>query len=184
MKLTQAMLVQMTPQQVFDSVVYPLIAQNARATGDDGVRCMYRAPDGRRCAIGWVMPDDVYHKTLEFMGIRHIAPQLLNTNYGDAYARFLYRHMDLLRALQDMHDARYPEEWPRCLRAIAKQHGLDPIAVSRALCMCGRRDIEPKPVITYRAAPPAYLLNLANAPFYGVDHGVEEREEAREVCSA
>ena len=162
MKLTQTMLAQFTPQEVYDSIVYPLLAQNARATGEDGVRCLYRAPDGRRCAIGWIMPDSVYHKTLEFMGVQDIAPQLVNTNYADAFGRFLYRHMDMLRDFQEMHDARAPQEWPHYMRRIAQHYNLDASAVARVLRMFGRHHVEPQqPVITYRPVAPAYLLELS-----------------------
>jgi len=96
-----------------------------------------------------------------------------------------YRHMSLLRDLQEMHDANLPEEWPAVLREIACRHHLNANVVTHCERVYGRPFIappEPQPVA------PAYLLDLAAimkvavAVNVGVDHGSEEREEAREVC--
>jgi len=148
------------------------------------VKCMYRAPDGRRCAIGWLIPDDVYSKALEFFGVRDIAERLIASEHA-AFARFLHRHLLLLRDLQEMHDANVPEEWPTVLREIARCHHLNADVVTHCERVYGRTFIAPPP----QPVAPAYLLDLlaimkVTKPInVGVDHGREEREEAREVCS-
>jgi len=129
MKLTTTMLAAFDAQDVFDIVAWHLLWQNSRATAIDRVKCMYRAPDGKRCAIGWLIPDDVYSKALEFFGVRDIAQRLIEGEHA-RFARFLYLHMSLLRALQEMHDANLPAEWPVMLRAIAQRHSLNANAVT------------------------------------------------------
>jgi hypothetical protein len=125
MKLTTTMLDQLTRQDLFDVIAWNLLRQNAKATAPDGVKCRYRAPDGKRCAIGWIMPDDVYSEALEYRGVPDVATVLMGTEYGGDYARFLDRHIGMLNDFQEMHDARQPREWPVYLRAIAQRHGLN-----------------------------------------------------------
>lgn len=52
----------MDKQAIFDRVVTHLLTQKRRSvTITGGVRtCMYRAPNGDMCAIGCLIPDDVY----------------------------------------------------------------------------------------------------------------------------
>ncbi|CAB3758464.1 hypothetical protein [Paraburkholderia humisilvae] len=185
MKLTTTMLGTLDRQDVFDIVAWNLLRQNARATAFDRVKCLYRAPDGKRCAIGWLIPDDVYSKALEFFGVRDIAARLIETDYGAKFARFLYIHMPLLRDLQEMHDANLPVEWPVALRTIARRHRLNTTVIThceRQLGFVTRS--QPEHV---RPVAPAYLLDFPKllAPVNtGVDHGREERKAPREVCCA
>lgn len=182
MRITTTMLPLLRAQDVFDIVAVALLRQNARATAD-GVKCMYRAPDGKRCAIGWLMPDEVYAKRLEFFGVRDIAARL-STESGDTgrFARFVYVHMPLLRDLQGMHDANVPAEWPHMLREIARVFGLHADVV----------DVRARPAVPVakrsprrrhaRSVAPAYLLDLKVKPVWiGVDYGCAEREAACEV---
>jgi len=183
MKLTTRMLGQLDRQDVFDIVAWHLLRQGTRATAFDGVKCLYRAPDGKRCAIGWLIPDEVYSKALEFLGVRDLAERLIESEHA-AFARFLYRHMPLLRSLQEMHDASVPAEWPVMLHTIAKMNGLNTTVLTHCERQLGYMlPVKREPVA--RPVAPAYLLDLKKIePFYGVDHGREEREEAREVCCA
>jgi hypothetical protein len=46
-------------QQVFDKAWEGMRSQNwQRATGSDGLGCEYHTPDGLKCAIGHIVPDD------------------------------------------------------------------------------------------------------------------------------
>jgi len=56
-----------TVQEVFDFVVQALIAQGrGSAVKDaDGVRCKYRGPEGTMCAVGHLLPDELYYRDLE-----------------------------------------------------------------------------------------------------------------------
>jgi len=183
MKLTTTMLAALDAQDVFDIVAWNLLRQNARAVAFDRVKCMYRAPDGKRCAIGWLIPDDVYSKALEFFGVRDIAQRLIGSEHA-RFARFLYRHMALLRALQEMHDANLPVEWPTRLRAIAQAHHLNSKVVMRRQRQFGYSvPAQPEPVV--RPVAPAYLLDLPKLKrSYGADYGGEEHEEARGIYNA
>ncbi len=62
---------QLTKQEIFDRVADHLAKQGAPAVGeiitDAGGEpaCQYRAPNGRRCAIGALIPDELYEVRLE-----------------------------------------------------------------------------------------------------------------------
>lgn len=183
MRITATMLPLLSAQDVFDIVATAMLRQNARATAD-GVKCMYRAPDGKRCAIGWLMPDEVYTRSLEFFGVRDIAARL-STEAGDAgcFARFLYIHMPLLRDLQGLHDANLPAEWPQTLREIARVFRLHTDVVD----IHARQ--QPVPVVKRarnqiaRPVAPAYLLDMKKLGPVAmrVDYGCAEREAACKV---
>lgn len=51
-------------QAVFDYTTRMIIRQGGPSMNDQG-RCLYRAPSGCRCAIGWLIPDDEYDPEME-----------------------------------------------------------------------------------------------------------------------
>lgn len=68
-------------QDVFDRVVTHLRTQGKRAYSDL-FGCMYRAPDGTKCAVGCLIPDEVYNKTWEGMGVSVILQDLGTEGLG------------------------------------------------------------------------------------------------------
>ena len=61
----------MTNQEAFDKVVKHLEAQGWRKVEGLG-GCMYRAPNGCRCAVGALIPDDQYCDSFEEKTVRWI----------------------------------------------------------------------------------------------------------------
>ncbi|WP_028210747.1 hypothetical protein [Paraburkholderia mimosarum] len=168
MRLTTNYLMTLETQGVFDYVVSHLLPQNAQATAPGSAKCMYRAPDGKRCAVGWLIPDDVYSPAFEFIGVRDLAAALAARDYGRRFAEFLFAHMPLLRELQGVHDARAPHEWPAALRAIAQHHGLNERVIDTALA--GGKPYMPAPSVLARAFIPSPSLEVARAaPAYLLD---------------
>lgn len=97
----------MTPQEIFNTVAKHLFAQGKRSRseiGDNLDICVYRAPDGSKCAVGVLIPDACYDP--QFEGNNVIA--LLN-QFNDVLPRWMDANMSLLSALQDVHDT--PENW-------------------------------------------------------------------------
>jgi hypothetical protein len=184
MRVTTATLAMLDAQDVFDIVGWHLLHQNARATAFDGVKCMYRAAGGRRCAIGWIMPDEIYTKSLEFYGVRDLAARLSTDSDPEhiAFADFLYRHMPLLRDLQGMHDAHQPEDWPLVLRDIARSYDLNAMVVSQHMPapvkQHSRSSKVTQPVTRVPAIENICLLTM---PKPGEDHVSEKYEVAYEV---
>lgn len=126
----------MTAQEIFDTVVTRLRAQGAQAW-DLGV-CKYRAPDGRKCAVGHLIPDCIYDRRMEDMFVGSVLdqfpavrPYLLATDLSEE------RGEALVKALQFAHDwgdninrPDSDETWLawflQSARETAKVFGLDP----------------------------------------------------------
>lgn len=60
-----------TPQEAFDKAVAGLRAQNYERSFAHGM-CLYRAPGGNKCAVGHLIPDELYFPGLENAGARQI----------------------------------------------------------------------------------------------------------------
>ena len=88
------------PQDIFDTVVKHLFTQGKPAM-DDGT-CMYRGPDGAKCAVGVLIADDEYRHGFEFREL----PDLLSLIDGTPLERRLSKNLRLLRDLQAAHDTR------------------------------------------------------------------------------
>jgi hypothetical protein len=98
----------MTPQEIFDTVAKHLFAQGERAgiqledeDGDVGVgfSCRYRAPGGRSCAVGKLIPDDVYTHVMEGTSAEGICEM-----YTDVLPAWMSDNIGLLIKLQIAHD--------------------------------------------------------------------------------
>lgn len=105
----------MNKQEQFDIMVNHLLKQNARSEtqgGDEGDPiCLYRHSDGRKCAVGVLIPDELYEAEMEGNNPRqllHLYPELC-----------AYIDKDLAGYLQNTHDEYYPDEWPEQLRNAA-----------------------------------------------------------------
>lgn len=63
--------------------------------------CMYRSPNGDKCAIGCLIPDELYNKDIEGLSVFHDeVSDILKKIYPDATEKDL----TFLSVLQDMHD--------------------------------------------------------------------------------
>lgn len=85
-------------QEVFNIIVAHLFKQNRRAQNADGDGCAYR--DGElRCAVGVLIPDDLYSPNLEGNDAQHIIKYFLKSGIAD-----WVEHEELLGVLQKIHD--------------------------------------------------------------------------------
>lgn len=114
----------MTKQEIFNKVYTHLMAQGRRAmqVSPYGVEyCMYRAPDGGKCAIGCLIPDEMYSERMEN---RPVSGML--TDFKDVGA-LLDRENNraFLSRLQRVHDEHQPDEWKGALYTLAGQYGLE-----------------------------------------------------------
>lgn len=89
----------MNNQEVFDKVVTHLRTQN-RPSFEDHEGCMYRGPGGTMCAVGCLIPDNVYDAAMEREGVQaKVVSQVLKT------LGFTGPQINLLGVLQKEHDA-------------------------------------------------------------------------------
>lgn len=114
--ITLKTLPQATAQEVFDQIATHLLKQNQRAFKPGDGSCMYCTPSGLKCAAGCLISDDEY--TSEFEG----------NNWVDLAAKDQRlvpdNHLDLIFALQRIHDNYDPSVWHEKLAQLAYWHEL------------------------------------------------------------
>jgi len=111
----------MTNQTAFNIASVALLTQNAFSMTDDGNICAYRDADGNKCAIGHLIPDELYEEVTEGLDViemlrksQHIA--LLLAECEDQF----------LTDLQNVHDeATHPETFSTELLRLAAEWHLD-----------------------------------------------------------
>lgn len=88
--------VKMNKQEIFDEVVTFILNQGKPSRTEDGIKCLYRSPDGCKCAFGALISDDEYVPEMEYnMANEVIARFNLSRFYGHEY---------FIRELQKAHD--------------------------------------------------------------------------------
>lgn len=127
----------MNAQELFDTSALHMLCQGEKSTGVVGglESCMLHSSDGRRCAIGCLIPDHIYTATLEGSSVLDILAAAggsnkmadrdvrLNARQARFFSEWL-EHGDLLYELQCTHDAFSVEDWLVRLRRTAVKHGL------------------------------------------------------------
>jgi hypothetical protein len=115
----------LTPQAIYERVSQHLLAQNAVSEDDNG-SCRLRSAEGRKCAIGSLVRDDVYDSALEGVGIsyyRHAHDgELLRALYASHVNAYDPNVIDLLIELEQIHDDASVEQWPHLLSALGRRH--------------------------------------------------------------
>jgi hypothetical protein len=110
----------MTPQEIFDGSVLPLIRQGRPAL-KQGL-CAYRGSDGTKCAVGHLITDEEYTSDME-------GNDAVMLHSAEMLPDRLVRHLDLLGYLQDAHDET-STQWRR-KRAFRSRFAASAAAVAR-----------------------------------------------------
>lgn len=112
-------------QEAFDRACAGLASQgfelSVRCVVGNGdtfaTRCAYRGGPCRRCALGWLIPDEIYTEDMELKMTAQVLGVLDVTSEADV-AWFC--------RLQEAHDdAAWPADMQRRLRDFAHSHGLE-----------------------------------------------------------
>lgn len=118
--ITLATLKEATEQEVFDQVVNHLRKQGIKSArfedaGNEPLEfCMYRSPEGYKCAAGCLIADNEYSATME----GNTWDDLIETH------GVTDRHCHLIRELQHVHDACGVEYWEKAFERTAERFGL------------------------------------------------------------
>ena len=121
----------MDKQATFDKVVNALMIQNERSAirvlnedmSTDHEQCQYRGPRGLKCAIGHLIPDELYDERMEAKGI--------STLFADypSIVEILDAHTEsereFLIRLQIAHDEYVPEMWDKAFADVADDYELE-----------------------------------------------------------
>lgn len=109
----------MTPQEVFAKVVTHLRKQNAVSAKQNGM-CVYRGPNGMKCAVGCLIPDDVYKPEMECGGVG-----VLFMNFPETAKEIGKDNIHLLRHLQTIHDQYSPLRWETAFLSVSDEYNLE-----------------------------------------------------------
>lgn len=124
----------MTAQEVLNKVVAFMRKQGGpsieveMAEHSTHTRCRYRGPQGRRCAVGCLIPDETYEPYMEGLSVKNARVSFKLGALG------LHQHEDLLNRLQCAHDypatsaaddAAWLVEFEKMARRIADDSGLE-----------------------------------------------------------
>jgi hypothetical protein len=117
----------MTKQEIFNKVYAHLIAQGnrARAPGRSGLmKCAYRASDGGMCAIGCLIPDELYKRELEEYSVDE--PPVLDV-LRQAGVLLADENIPFFGALQAAHDGNTsPSDlWTDAMKMFLKEIAFD-----------------------------------------------------------
>lgn len=112
----------LTDQEIFDKVRDHLLEQGEKAEYVDqfgSSECFYRTDSGLKCAVGCLIPDELYERGAEGHGVGYLYDKgfLPDVDESSIY---------ILEELQAFHDTVPAHEWPVGLPIFAKSHGLEP----------------------------------------------------------
>lgn len=117
----------MTQQELFDKIATHLLAQNKKSEADEAIdledalfSCLYRGPNGTKCAVGCIIPDDEYQESWEGMSVSWIIDSRLSPTLMQ-----YKEHLSMLSYLQSIHDNYKPDVWRKVLKEAATFWKLD-----------------------------------------------------------
>lgn len=132
-----------TLQETFDTVARHLLTQKERCAipdprNTDAIICQLRDPEGRKCAIGVLIPDELYRPEMEGKSVSALAREY--KELAEVFeitivpqAGIVDPREQLLDQLTEIHDSFMPELWASCLETTAREFNLD-FGVIRELC--------------------------------------------------
>lgn len=109
----------MTNQEIFNKVVSHLRAQGIKSK--DATGCLYRGPNGTKCAAGCLIEDSEYDPEME----RQKIDKLLNNLKRNHPLLRLSDNLPIIYGLQWTHDEMSVEEWEEQFKIIAKTFHLE-----------------------------------------------------------
>lgn len=116
----------MTDQEMFNKIVTHLLTQKVRSasTGIGGATtCLYRGPDGTKCAVGVLIADEHYTPSLEGLVVTSwpVSKALVASGVTNAHSP---RTQMLLGDCQNVHDTVNPSQWKARLTELAQEYDL------------------------------------------------------------
>lgn len=118
----------MNKQKVYDDVCAHLIAQNSRSL-DENHFCVYRSAEGKKCAVGGIMPDHIYNSNMESKTVfsHRLIPLLdyLDCEYSKNEDNVSGADVAFLSGLQSIHDECEPCQWKDSLKDFGRFNKLE-----------------------------------------------------------
>jgi hypothetical protein len=125
----------MTPQEIFDTVAKHLFTQGKPAKqmmplseddDEEDYQCRYRAADGGKCAVGVLLPDELYVESMEGQSLSGLITNAHKRGWPELPS-WMEENASLLMDLQGAHDSDFYWETTKKMRKrlfnIAKDRG-------------------------------------------------------------
>ena len=120
----------LTPQETFTQIKNHLLKQNEKSMAQDELdpdpdplnwkgKCLYRGPNGLKCAAGIMIPDDFYKPEMD----RGWPIKTVILRF-DPLQENIQGDLQTMRGLQAIHDNVPPSLWPDDLKTYAQEHEL------------------------------------------------------------
>lgn len=81
-----------------------LVTQGKPSTNEEG-DCLYRGPEDLKCAVGCIIPDELYKESFENCSVDHNHLEDLVKELSNLYDIPLYKLIEDLRVTQSIHDS-------------------------------------------------------------------------------
>ncbi len=88
--------------------------------GDEATFCCYRNPDGNKCFVGELIPDELYKPSMERKSIL-----MVMGDFPEIKTLFKDVNQDLLQDLQSVHDSDVISDWKEKLRWFGLHYKLE-----------------------------------------------------------
>lgn len=108
----------MNKQEIFDKVYMELLKQKVPSMHNG--RCLYRGPNGTKCAIGHLIPDELYDEIFNRVSLLYL-PQKVKNHIG------IEEDPDFFGSLQGAHDVFLNiglDYWHNKMKMVAKDFNL------------------------------------------------------------
>lgn len=128
-----------TLQEVFDQGALHLLTQGKKAQDSSKAfaPCLYRGPDGTKCGVGGVIPNELYDPAIESAACcSEVVEFEVNNSSGHPRRAlravltkaglFTPEMLPLLQGLQEAHDQCEVRYWPGRLHSLARRFHLNP----------------------------------------------------------
>ena len=109
-------------QEIFNRVVIHLRKQGERSRGSVSGKCVYHAPDGKKCAVGVLINEAYWSPQIEGVGVHIYRVKNAVAKSLGTYAAAL--PIPMLRYLQGVHDHTPVGEWESEFREAAILYSL------------------------------------------------------------
>ena len=96
-----------TDRDVFEFIRDHLLKQGERSLMDNELTCAYLGTEGKKCAVGVLIREDIYHSSIEEKPVNH---SLLRSAVTKSVPNWII-NTDMLGELQCIHDGRSTYDW-------------------------------------------------------------------------
>lgn len=112
----------LSKQEIFNKAYRGLESQGFQRSARRD-RCLYRGPDGLKCAVGWLIPDEKYEGRIE-MYVLNINELEFMEYLTPILGPLTPEDVIFLRHLQSAHDQPAPDDMKYALHRFASTHNL------------------------------------------------------------